>query len=82
MADHPGGYDLSKEQAVLMVCSTQVRFGIGCRRALRCGGWLQGVGVRTACSPHAAAEHPAINAQLHNTQGDGVLPTEAREFCD
>ncbi|KAI8473830.1 MAG: sulfite reductase [Monoraphidium minutum] len=37
MADHPGGYPLSKEQAVLMVCSTQ---------------------------------------------GDGVPPTEAREFCD
>ena len=25
MADHPEGYDLSKEQAVLVVCSTQVR---------------------------------------------------------
>ena len=33
MAAHPEGYDLSKEQAVLAVCSTQVRGSKGL------GGW-------------------------------------------
>ncbi len=30
MADHPEGLDLGREQALLLVCSTQVGFALEC----------------------------------------------------
>lgn len=40
MAEHPDGYDFSKEQAVLLACSTQVRLngavGAACAQSLMC----------------------------------------------
>jgi len=74
MAEHPDGLDLSTEAALLVVCSTQVRMSATPGRK----GAVDGLAdahcllstTRPPASPRAAC------------QGDGVPPSEARDFCD
>lgn len=80
MASRPSGMDLSNEQAVLVACSTQV-----CSPGRQQGGLGGSIQRPVRCACTAQTELFLFSSGHWFTcavQGDGVPPTEAREFCD
>jgi hypothetical protein len=76
MAEHPDGLDLSAEAALLVVCSTQVRM----RASPGCRGAVVALVDAHCLSSTDTMRLPALPRAAR--QGDGVPPSEARDFCD
>ena len=84
MADHSEGYPLDSEQALLVVCSTQatpIPY-----RTYHSVATMLSPSQLDLCVAKAEVEGGLQNGVHFKSQvcaqGDGVPPSEAREFCD
>ena len=89
MAEHPEGFALESEQALLVVCSTQVLALKGSSTQPVCLlAHLQHARRLASSVQHLTCLHFSSTnrgwCQISSLvlQGDGVPPIEAREFCD